>query len=372
MAASLNFLSLTPQTLSIHHSSYAAGSASASSLFALSSVKPLPKLVLSLSSTRNHAKSNSRFVVNNAISSEMDSEVDEDDGPGLSAAEERKFSPDLQLFVGNLPFNIDSSALAGLFQQAGNVEMVEVIYDKISGRSRGFGFVTMSTVEEVETAAQQFNGYELQGRILRVSSGPPPPKRENTSFQGSRGSASFDNSNRVYVGNLSWEVDKLTLETLFSEQGRVMEAFVVYDRESGRSRGFGFVTYSSSDEVNKAIVALNGMKILMADLYGLPVLNPAHSMIISDQNQPRSSKYISQVAAVRSFDWMPHICKQVLRDFHFCATTDMILSSRLNHRFDSCNKTNIIDLGLKKYGPAWKKPFARKHPEKPAFDGLHS
>ncbi|CBI32742.3 unnamed protein product, partial [Vitis vinifera] len=109
--------------------------------------------------------------------------------------------------------------------------MVEVIYDKITGRSRGFGFVTMSTVEEVEAAAQQFNGYELEGRQLRVNSGPPPARRENT------------------------------LETLFSEQGKVTEARVIYDRETGRSRGFGFVTYNSAEEVNRAIESLDGVDL---------------------------------------------------------------------------------------------------------------
>lgn len=182
------------------------------------------------------------------------------------------FSPDLKLFVGNLPFNVDSGELAELFGQAGNVEVVEVIYDKLTGRSRGFGFVTMSTVEEVEAAQQQFNGYELEGRPLRVNSGPPPPKDENSfrgarsggSFEGSsRGGGSYDSSNRVYVGNLAWGVDDLALQDLFSGQGKVMEAKVVYDRESGRSRGFGFVTYSSSEEVNNAIESLNG-----ADLEG--------------------------------------------------------------------------------------------------------
>ncbi|CAL5410880.1 unnamed protein product [Camellia sinensis] len=50
-------------------------------------------------------------------------------------------------------------------------------------------------------------------------------------------------THRVYVGNLSGAVDDLALETLFSEQGKVMEAKVVYDRDSGRSRGFKFVTF---------------------------------------------------------------------------------------------------------------------------------
>ncbi|XP_042383801.1 29 kDa ribonucleoprotein A, chloroplastic-like [Zingiber officinale] len=191
----------------------------------------------------------------------VSSGLDQEEHVELSGGE-AEFSPDLKLFVGNLPFNIDSSQLAGLFQRVGNVEMVEVIYDKVTGKSRGFGFVTMSTIEEVEIAAQQFNGYTFEGRSLRVNSGPPPPRDEFPS-RGSRARTNPEAANRVYVGNLSWGVDDLSLETLFSEQGKVLEARVVYDRESGRSRGFGFVTYSSAKEVGNAITSLNG-----ADLDG--------------------------------------------------------------------------------------------------------
>ena len=56
------------------------------------------------------------------------------------------------------------------------------------------------------------------------------------------------------MGNLAWGVDDLALENSFSEQGKVREARVVYDRESGRSRGFGFVTYSSAEEIGRAHV----------------------------------------------------------------------------------------------------------------------
>ncbi|XVE76179.1 hypothetical protein DITRI_Ditri12bG0152100 [Diplodiscus trichospermus] len=210
--------------------------------------------------TKRSCSSASKFVRNVAVSSEYGQEEElfgsDDGGEGAPS-----FSPDLKLFVGNLPFSVDSAQLAGLFESAGNVEMVEVIYDKVTGRSRGFAFVTMSTADEAEAAAQQFNGYELQGRALRVNSGPPPPRREEFSPRGSRGAAAVGASNRVYVGNLSWGVDDSALESLFSEQGTVVEAKVVYDRESGRSRGFGFVTYNSAEEVDSAIRSLNGVDL---------------------------------------------------------------------------------------------------------------
>lgn len=105
---------------------------------------------------------------------------------------------------------------------------------------------------------------ELDGRSLRVNAGPPPPKRDDFSPRGGAGGSrgggpGFGSSNRVHVGNLSWKVDDAALKTLFSELGDVVEAKVIYDRDSGRSRGFGFVTYNSADEVNSAIESLDGV-----------------------------------------------------------------------------------------------------------------
>uniref|UniRef100_A0A0E0LNP9 RRM domain-containing protein n=1 Tax=Oryza punctata TaxID=4537 RepID=A0A0E0LNP9_ORYPU len=189
----------------------------------------------------------------------VSSEVEAEEG---GAESEGEFSEDLKVFVGNLPFSVDSSQLAGLFEQAGSVEMVEVVYDRQTGRSRGFGFVTMSTAEEAGAAVEQFNGYTFQGRPLRVNSGPPPP-RDDFAPRSPRGGGgnNFDSSNKLYVGNLAWGVDNSTLENLFREQGNVLDAKVIYDRESGRSRGFGFVTYGSAEEVNNAISNLDGVDL---------------------------------------------------------------------------------------------------------------
>uniref|UniRef100_A0A0D9X1U6 RRM domain-containing protein n=1 Tax=Leersia perrieri TaxID=77586 RepID=A0A0D9X1U6_9ORYZ len=190
----------------------------------------------------------------------LSEEVEAEEG-GVESEGEGEFSEDLKVFVGNLPFSVDSAQLAGLFEQAGSVEMVEVVYDRQTGRSRGFGFVTMSTTEEASAAVEQFNGYTFQGRPLRVNSGPPPARDEFAPRAPRGGGNSFDSSNKLYVGNLAWGVDNSTLENLFSEQGNVLDAKVIYDRESGRSRGFGFVTYGSAEEVNNAISNLDGVDL---------------------------------------------------------------------------------------------------------------
>lgn len=65
----------------------------------------------------------------------------------------------------------------------------------------------------------------------------------------------------IYVGNLSFETNSPQIEALFAEHGEVTKAQVVMDRDSGRSRGFGFVEMAVADEAQKAIAALNGKNV---------------------------------------------------------------------------------------------------------------
>jgi RNA recognition motif-containing protein len=74
-----------------------------------------------------------------------------------------------KLFVGNLPFAIDSEKLRELFTPFGAVESANVIVDKVSGRSKGFGFVEMATVEEAQAAVSALNDSEMEGRKVAVS-----------------------------------------------------------------------------------------------------------------------------------------------------------------------------------------------------------
>lgn len=157
--------------------------------------------------------------------------------------------------MGNLPFDVDSEKLAQIFEGAGVVEIAEVIYNRETDRSRGFGFVTMSTVEEAEKAVELYHKFEVNGRFLTVNKAAPRGSRPE------RAPREYEPSFRVYVGNLPWDVDDARLEQVFSEHGKVLSARVVSDRETGRSRGFAFVTMASESEMNEAIGALDGQTL---------------------------------------------------------------------------------------------------------------
>ena len=90
----------------------------------------------------------------------------------------------MKLYVGNLAFTTSSQDLQELFAQAGTVESASVVEDRDTGRSRGFGFVEMSSKEEGAAAIAQFNGKEVNGRSLTVNEAKP---RENRGGGGGRG-----------------------------------------------------------------------------------------------------------------------------------------------------------------------------------------
>ena len=91
-----------------------------------------------------------------------------------------------KLYVGNLAFQTTSEELQSLFAQAGTVESASVVEDRMTGRSRGFAFVEMSSPDEANAAIEQFNGKEVGGRALKVNEAKP---RENRGggFGGNRG-----------------------------------------------------------------------------------------------------------------------------------------------------------------------------------------
>jgi RNA recognition motif-containing protein len=83
----------------------------------------------------------------------------------------------MKLFVGNVSFNTDESALERLFTNYGEVQEVAVITDRETGRSRGFAFVTMPNDNEAREAVEALNGQEFEGRTLNVNEARPREPR---------------------------------------------------------------------------------------------------------------------------------------------------------------------------------------------------
>jgi len=89
-----------------------------------------------------------------------------------------------KLYVGNLSYDTSDSDLRTLFEQHGSVESAQVIMDRDSGRSKGFGFVEMSNAQQADAAISALNGKEVDGRALTVNEARP---REDRGGGGGRG-----------------------------------------------------------------------------------------------------------------------------------------------------------------------------------------
>ncbi len=82
-----------------------------------------------------------------------------------------------KLFVGSLPWGVDDARLQEIFSQAGNVVSAQVVKDRDTGRSRGFGFVEMSTEEEAQAAVKNLNGSDVEDRKIVVNIARPREDR---------------------------------------------------------------------------------------------------------------------------------------------------------------------------------------------------
>src|SRR4029077_19443650 len=96
-----------------------------------------------------------------------------------------------RLYVGNLPYTTGEAELQELFSKAGTVESVRVMRDAATGRARGFAFVEMSTDEEAQKAASEFNQFQMGGRALTVNEARPKPE-----FSGGGGGGAGYGGNR--------------------------------------------------------------------------------------------------------------------------------------------------------------------------------
>ncbi|KAE8692529.1 RNA-binding protein CP33 [Hibiscus syriacus] len=169
-----------------------------------------------------------------------------------------------KLYVGNLLYSMTSSELTEIFSEAGRVAKVEIVYDRVTDRSRGFGFVTMGSIDEAKEAIRLLDGSQVGGRTVKVNF-PEVPRGGEREVMGPRirrGYTSFiDSPYKIYAGNLGWRVSSEGLREAFVTQPGLLSAKVIYERDTGRSRGFGFVSFESAETVEAALSAMNGVEV---------------------------------------------------------------------------------------------------------------
>lgn len=102
-----------------------------------------------------------------------------------------------KLYIGGLPYATTDDQLKDAFAQAGSVVSATIIIDKMTGRSKGFGFVEMSTEDEAQAAISMWNGKDFGGRTLTVNEARPMEERPRNNFRGdNRGFGGGDRDSR--------------------------------------------------------------------------------------------------------------------------------------------------------------------------------
>lgn len=108
----------------------------------------------------------------------------------------------MNIYVGNLSRDVTEDDLRGVFEAHGKVELVNIVKDRFSGESRGFGFVEMPARNEAQTAINEVNGMDLKGRVLNVNEARPKAPRRGGGGRGGRGGsgrgAGFGGGGRRY------------------------------------------------------------------------------------------------------------------------------------------------------------------------------
>ncbi|XP_069589301.1 heterogeneous nuclear ribonucleoprotein A3 [Ranitomeya imitator] len=150
-----------------------------------------------------------------------------------------------KLFIGGLSFETTDDSLREHFEQWGKLTDCVVMRDPQSKRSRGFGFVTYSCVEEVD-AAMSARPHKVDGRVVE-------PKRAVSREDSVRPGAHLT-VKKIFVGGIKEDTEEYHLRDYFETYGKIESIEVMEDRQNGKKRGFAFVTFDDHDTVDKIVV----------------------------------------------------------------------------------------------------------------------
>lgn len=157
-----------------------------------------------------------------------------------------------KVFIGGLSQVTNQDSLLAAMQVYGEVTEVMVMFDKLTEKSRGFGFVTFADANTVHTCLQ-IPGLEVDGKVVEIK---PAQEKTPSGPPGKPQPASL----KIFVGGLASATTEQSLEAYFSQFGALTQVTIMMDRETGRSRGFGFVEYTAFDAVS-AVIANNSHQV---------------------------------------------------------------------------------------------------------------
>ncbi|XP_023776264.1 heterogeneous nuclear ribonucleoproteins A2/B1 isoform X2 [Cyanistes caeruleus] len=164
------------------------------------------------------------------------------DPPRLSPREKEQFR---KLFIGGLSFETTEESLRSYYEQWGKLTDCVVMRDPASKRSRGFGFVTFSSMAEVD-AAMAARPHTIDGRVVE-------PKRAVAREESGKPGAHVT-VKKLFVGGIKEDTEEHHLRDYFEEYGKIDTIEIITDRQSGKKRGFGFVTFDDHDPVDKIVL----------------------------------------------------------------------------------------------------------------------
>ncbi|CAN9516089.1 unnamed protein product [Ophioblennius macclurei] len=150
-----------------------------------------------------------------------------------------------KLFIGGLSFETTDESLRAHFEQWGSLTDCVVMRDPNSKRSRGFGFVTYSSVQEVD-AAMSARPHKVDGRVVE-------PKRAVSREDSNRPGAHIT-VKKIFVGGIKEDTEESHLRDYFQQFGKIEVIDIMTDRTSGKKRGFAFVTFDDHDSVDRIVI----------------------------------------------------------------------------------------------------------------------
>jgi len=173
------------------------------------------------------------------------------------------------IYVNNLNENVDDDKLKKMFDGYGVIKSAVVMKDD-AGKSKGFAFINFDTPEDAQRAVEEKNAKEIDGKVLFVGRAQKKAERESELRQKfevmkMEHMAKYQGVN-LYVKNLDDDFDDQKFIQVFSQFGTITSARVMFDADK-RSKGFGFVCYSTPEEATKAVTEMNGKIVGTKPLY---------------------------------------------------------------------------------------------------------